>query len=78
MAPDAVRRLAARLKTIAADPRHLGGEIRFLAILHTWEPIVPKSIASSQAVRWLGCWPRFFLPIYAFSPDPAVVPRNIT
>ena len=27
--------VAATLKTIAADPRHLGGEIGFLAILHT-------------------------------------------
>ena len=28
--------VAATLKTLAADPRHLGGEIGFLAILHTW------------------------------------------
>ncbi|MGX1255548.1 hypothetical protein AB7M37_000044 [Sinorhizobium fredii] len=27
---------AETLKTIAADPRHLGGELGFLAILHTW------------------------------------------
>jgi hypothetical protein len=28
--------VAETLKTIAADPRHLGGEIGFIAILHTW------------------------------------------
>src|SRR5207248_7385010 len=27
---------AATLKTIAADPRHLGAEIGFIAVLHTW------------------------------------------
>ncbi len=30
------RAAAETLKTIAADPRHLGAEIGFLAILHTW------------------------------------------
>jgi len=32
--------VAATLKTIAADPRHLGGEIGFLAILHTWGQVL--------------------------------------
>ena len=27
---------AATLRTIAADPRHLGAEIGFVAVLHTW------------------------------------------
>ena len=41
--------VAATLKTIAADPKHLGGEIGFLAILHTWvrhSPITLTFIAS--------------------------------
>lgn len=28
--------VAETLKTIAADPRHLGGELGFIAILHSW------------------------------------------
>jgi hypothetical protein len=30
------RSTAATLRTIAADPRHLGAEIGFIALLHTW------------------------------------------
>ena len=68
--------VAATLKTIAADPRHLGGEIGFLAILHTWGQalthhphihcLVPGGAMSADG-RWLGCRPRFFLPIHVLS-----------
>jgi len=68
--------VAATLKTIAADPRHLGGEIGFLAILHTWGQalthhphihcLVPGGALSADG-RWLGCRPRFFLPIHVLS-----------
>jgi hypothetical protein len=68
--------VAATLKTIAADPRHLGGEIGFLAILHTWGQVlthhphihclVPGGALSPDG-RWLGCRPRFFLPIHVLS-----------
>ena len=30
------RAAAETLRTIAADPKHLGAEIGFLAVLHTW------------------------------------------
>jgi hypothetical protein len=30
------RAAAAAMRDIAADPRHLGAEIGFLAVLHTW------------------------------------------
>jgi hypothetical protein len=30
------RAVAETLQTIAADPKHLGGEIGFFAVLHTW------------------------------------------
>jgi hypothetical protein len=30
------RSTATTLRTIAADPRHLGAEIGFIALLHTW------------------------------------------
>jgi hypothetical protein len=56
--------VAATLKTIAADPRHLGGEIGFLAILHTWGQVlthhphihclVPGGALAPDG-RWLGC-----------------------
>lgn len=68
--------VAATLKTIAADPRHLGGEIGFLAILHTWGQalthhphihcLVPGGALSADG-SWLGCRPRFFLPIHVLS-----------
>ena len=68
--------VAATLKTIAADPQHLGGEIGFLAILHTWGQalthhphihcLVPGGALCSDG-RWLGCRPRFFLPIHVLS-----------
>ena len=68
--------VAATLKTIAADPRHLGGEIGFLAILHTWGQVlthhphihclVPGGALSPDG-RWLGCRPNFFLPIHVLS-----------
>ena len=69
--------VAATLKTIAADPKHLGGEIGFLAILHTWvrhSPITLTFIASFRVAlslspdgRWLSCRPNFFLPIRVLS-----------
>lgn len=68
--------VAATLKTIAADPRHLGGEIGFLAILHTWGQVlthhphihclVPGGALAPDG-RWLGCRPNFFLPVHVLS-----------
>ncbi|MER9250105.1 IS91 family transposase [Mesorhizobium sp. M0590] len=68
--------VAATLKKFAADPRHLGGEIGFLAILHTWGQalthhphihcLVPGGVLSPEG-RWLSCRPRFFLPIHVLS-----------
>ena len=68
--------VAATLKTIAADPRHLVGEIGFLAILHSWGQalthhphihcLVPGG-ALADGQRWLACRPRFFLPIHVLS-----------
>ena len=68
--------VAATLKTIAADPRHLGGELGFIAILHTWGQtlthhphihcLVPGGALSADG-RWLACRPRFFLPIHVLS-----------
>ena len=68
--------VAATLKIIGADPRHLGGELGFIAILHTWGQtlthhphihcLVPGGALSPDG-RWLACRPRFFLPIHVLS-----------
>ncbi|MEY2927277.1 MAG: hypothetical protein RL367_1754 [Pseudomonadota bacterium] len=61
------------LKTIAADPEHLGGEIGFFGILHTWGQalthhphihyLIPGGALSPDRKRWLSCKPGFFLPV---------------
>ena len=64
---------AKTLNTIAADPKHLGAEIGFLAVLHTWSQtlrhhphlhcVVPGGGLSPDGQRWLSCRPHFFLPL---------------
>lgn len=68
---------AETLRTIAADPKHLGAEIGFLAILHTWGQnllhhphlhcVVPGGGLSSDGERWISCRPGFFLPVRVLS-----------
>ena len=43
---------AATLRTIAADPRHLGADIGFIAVLHTWGQPSPSPLRHPG--RWLG------------------------
>lgn len=67
--------VAETLKTIGADPRHLGGELGFIAILHTWGQtlthhphihcLVPGGGLSGDS--WIACRPRFFLPVHVLS-----------
>ncbi len=67
---------AARCK-LAADPRHLGAEIGFIAVLHFWGQnlhyhphihcIVPVGGLSLDQSRWVACWQRFFLPVRVMS-----------
>jgi Putative transposase/Transposase zinc-binding domain len=64
---------AETLKTIAADPRHLGAEIGMTMVLHTWgqtltyhphvHVIVPGGGLSPDGGTWIACRPGFFLPI---------------
>jgi hypothetical protein len=64
---------AETLRTIAADPQHLGAEIGFLAVLHTWGQtlrhhphlhcVVPGGGLSPDGQRWVSCRPGFFLPV---------------
>jgi hypothetical protein len=68
---------AATLKTIAADPKHLGAEIGFFAVLHTWGQnlvhhphlhcVVPGGGLSPDGKRWVACKPGFFLPVRVLS-----------
>ena len=71
------RATAETLRTIAADPKHLGAEIGFIAILHTWGQnllhhphlhcVVPGGGPSVDGTRWVGCRPGFFLPVRVLS-----------
>jgi hypothetical protein len=68
---------AQTLRTIAAEPKHLGAEIGFLAVLHTWNQIllhhphvhcvVPGGGISSDKKRWISCREDFFLPVRVLS-----------
>jgi hypothetical protein len=65
------------LLTIARDPQHLGCEIGFFAILHTWGQnllhhphvhcVVPGGGLSPDYERWISCRPGFFLPVRVLS-----------
>jgi hypothetical protein len=71
------RAVAETLQTIAADPRHLGAEIGFFAVLHTWGStlvhhphlhcVVPGGGLSPDGTRWIACRPGFFLPVRVLS-----------
>jgi hypothetical protein len=68
---------AETLRTIGADPKHLGAEIGFIAILHTWGQnllyhphlhcVVPGGGLSADGERWISCRPGFFLPVRVLS-----------
>jgi hypothetical protein len=71
------RATADTLRTIAADPRHLGAEIGFVAVLHTWGQtlvhhphlhcVVPGGGLSPDGTRWVACRPGFFVPVRVLS-----------
>src|SRR5262249_48894116 len=68
---------AATLQTIAGDPNHLGAQLGFLAILHTWSQtllyhphlhcVVPGGGLAPDGARWIACRPVFFLPVRVLS-----------
>jgi hypothetical protein len=65
------------LRTIAADPKHLGAKIGFLAVLHSWGQnllfhphlhcVVLGGGMSGDGCRWISCRPGFFLPVRVLS-----------
>lgn len=72
------RTAAETLLHIAADPRHLGAEIGFLAVLHTWGQtllhhphlhcVVPGGGLSPDHRRWMARGHKFFVPAKVLSP----------
>ena len=71
------RSAARTLLTLARDPKHLGAEIGFFAVLHTWGQnllyhphvhcVVPGGGLSADYDRWVSCRPGFFLPVKVLS-----------
>jgi Zn finger protein HypA/HybF involved in hydrogenase expression len=69
--------VAETLRTIAADPKHLGARIGLTLVLHTWgsamihhphvHGIVPGGGLSLDGKRWIHCRPGFFLPVPVLS-----------
>ena len=65
------------LRTIAADPKHLGAQIGATLVLHTWgsalthhphvHGIVPGGGLSPDGERWVACKPGFFLSVRVLS-----------
>lgn len=65
------------LLQIAADPKHLGAEIGFLAVLHTWGQnllhhphlhcVVPAGGLSPNGQAWIAGRDNFFLPVQVLS-----------
>ncbi|HEX2712130.1 MAG TPA: IS91 family transposase, partial [Candidatus Acidoferrales bacterium] len=68
-----LRASAETLLEIARDPRHLGAEIGFFSVLHTWNQklnlhphvhcVIPAGGLSSDHTHWVKSQNRFFLPL---------------
>lgn len=71
------RAVSETLRSIAADPQHLGAEIGFLAVLHTWGQnllhhphlhcLVPGGGIAPDGRCWISCRPGFFLSVRVLS-----------
>jgi hypothetical protein len=71
------RATAETLRIIAADPKHLGAELGFFAVLHTWGQsliahphlhcVIPGGGLSPAGTQWVACRPGFFLPVRVLS-----------
>ena len=71
------RAVAKALLEIAADARHLGARLGFLAVLHTWSQnlllhphvhcLVPAGGLALDGSGWISCRRKFFLPVRVLS-----------
>ena len=69
-----LRASAETLLEVARNPSHLGAEIGFFSVLHTWNQklqihphvhcVIPAGGLSPDHTRWIRSHPRFFLPIH--------------
>jgi len=65
------------LKQLSEDPKHLGAEVGFIAVLHTWTQtlmdhphlhcIVTGGGLSLEGKRWVQCRRKFFIPVKVLS-----------
>jgi hypothetical protein len=72
-----LRASAETLLDVARDPRHLGADIGFLSLLHTWGQslchhphvhcVVPGGGLSPDGSSWVSCGRGFFLPVRVLS-----------
>jgi hypothetical protein len=72
-----LRASAETLLQVAADPKHLGAEIGFFSVLHTWNQqllhhphahcVIPTGGLSADHQRWIFAQPSFFLPVKVLS-----------
>jgi len=71
------RASAETLLAVARDPRHLGAEIGFFSVLHTWNQqllhhphvhcVVPAGGLAPDHTRWIDAATGFFLPVKVLS-----------
>ena len=71
------RASAATVLEIAADPKHLGADVGFLSVLHTWGQnlqhhphvhcVIPAGGLAPDGSRWIHSPPGFFLPVRVLS-----------
>ena len=71
------RAVSETLNTIARDPKHLGANIGFLTVLHTWGQnlhhhphihcVVPGGGLALDDSHWVKCREKFFLPVRVLS-----------
>jgi len=71
------RAMSQTMLTIARDPKHLGAQIGFLAVLHTWGQnltdhphihcVVPTGGISPDGTRWIAGRENFFVPVRLLS-----------
>src|SRR6202790_3935294 len=72
-----LRASAETLLEVACDPRHLGAEIGFFSVLHTWNQklglhphvhcVIPAGGLSANRSRWIKPRYAFFLPVKVLS-----------
>jgi hypothetical protein len=72
-----LRASAETLLQVGRDPRHLGAELGFFSVLHTWNQqllhhphvhcVVPAGGLAADHTRWIAAHAHFFLPVTVLS-----------